>query len=64
MAKKRGTKKGEREKLWVIFRLGSDLKTKISNLALAKNRTMNGQTLEILETYFKQKESENNDHPY
>jgi len=61
MAKKRGTKKGEREKLWIIFRLGSDLKTKINNLALAKNRTMNGQTLEILENYFKLKEELHND---
>ena len=64
MAKKRGTKKGEREKLWIIFRLGSDLKTKIHHLALAKNRTMNGQTLEILENYFKLKEElQKNDLP-
>ena len=61
MAKKRGTKKGDREKLWLIFRLGSDLKTKLHHLALAKNRTMNGQCLEILENYFKVKGETLND---
>jgi hypothetical protein len=41
--------------------LGSDLKTKIHHLALAKNRTMNGQTLEILENYFKLEKELQND---
>ena len=54
MTKRHGSKK-DRQKLTVVFRPNSDLKEQLNYLALSQNRTMNGQVLEILEKFFKEK---------
>lgn len=54
MPKRHGSKK-DRQKLTVVFRPNSDLKEQLNFLALSQNRTMNGQVLEILEKFFKEK---------
>ncbi len=54
MPKRHGTAK-DREKLTIVFRPKSDLKQKLHHLAMAQNRTMNGQVLEILENFFKER---------
>lgn len=56
MPKRHGSKK-DRDKLTVVFRPNSDLKERLNMLALSQNRTMNGQVLEILEKYFKERVS-------
>lgn len=54
MPKRHGAKK-DRQKLTVVFRPNSDLKEQLNFLALSQNRTMNGQVLDILEKFFKEK---------
>lgn len=56
MPKRHGSKK-DRQKLTIVFRPNSDLKERLNHLALGQNRTMNGQVLEILENFFKEKSS-------
>ena len=53
MPKRHGSRRGERDRLMIVFRPNSDLKEKLNMLALSQNRTMNGQVLEILEKFFK-----------
>jgi predicted DNA-binding protein len=55
MPKRHGSKK-DRQKLTVVFRPNSDLKEQLNFLALSQNRTMNGQVLDILEKFFKERE--------
>lgn len=54
MPKRHGAKK-DRQKLTVVFRPNSDLKEQLNFLALSQNRTMNGQVLDILEKFFKER---------
>lgn len=54
MPKRHGSKK-DREKLTIVFRPGSDLKEQLNFLAMSKNRTMNGQVIEILSEFFSSK---------
>jgi len=56
MPRRHGSKK-DRDKLSIVFRKDSDLKSQLASLSIKNNRTMNGQVLEILENHFKKEVS-------